>query len=95
MSSARKSRLKRGNSKIKTTAGPGGPYKPPLQRSESRASAAGAAGAAAPARRSSTGTPTKLRRSKTSDEISDNGDDKTSLLRQFIDEVVATTTSIY
>ena len=77
---------------MKTTGGPGGPYKPPLQRSESRASAAGAAGAAA--RRSSAGTPTKLRRSKTSEEISDNGDDKTSLLRQFIDEVVATT-SIY
>ena len=102
LSAARKNRLKRGNSKIKTNGassvaggGQGQPYKPARQPSDSRASAAGAGAAAQPARRSSTGTPTKLRRSKTSEDISDNGDDQASLLhRQFIDEIVATSLSI-
>ena len=97
MSATRKNRLKRGNSKIKTN-GPstqGQPYKPARQPSDSRASAAGAGAAAQPARRSSTGTPTKLRRSKTSEDISDNGDDQASILhQQCIDEIVATSLSI-
>ena len=88
MSATRKNRLKRGNSKIKTN-GPstqGQPYKP--------AKPTGAA-AQPPARRSSTGTPTKLRRSKTSEDISDNGDDQASILhQQCIDEIVATSLSI-